>query len=132
MGDISTREDIFLLVTTFYGKVRKDVLLGPIFNTIVKDWEEHIELLTDFWQTNLFFKKSYLGDPLEKHVEVDRKIGGKINEKHFGVWMNLWYKTIDQLYEGDVAQIAKNRARNMATYMHLRIFEARKRGSEEK
>ena len=107
-------------------------LLGPIFNTIVKDWEEHIELLTDFWQTNLFFKKSYLGDPLEKHVEVDRKIDGKINEKHFGVWMNLWYKTIDELYEGDVAQIAKNRARNMGTYMHLRIFEARKSNSEDK
>ena len=56
--DISSREDVFLLVTTFYSKVRKDALLGPIFNTIIEDWELHFERLTDFWQTNLFFEKS--------------------------------------------------------------------------
>jgi hemoglobin len=125
MHDISSREDVFLLVSTFYGKVRKDELLGPIFHTLIKDWEVHIELLTDFWQTNLFFEKKYFGDPLQKHVQVDKMIGGKINERHFGIWMNLWFETLDELYKGEVAQIAKNRARNMGTYMHLRIFEAR-------
>jgi hemoglobin len=132
MHDISSREDVFLLVSTFYGKVRKDELLGPIFHTLVEDWEVHIELLTDFWQTNLFFEKKYFGDPLKKHVEVDTMLGGKINERHFGVWMNLWYETLDELYEGEVAQIAKNRARNMGTYMHLRIFEARKNAARDR
>ena len=125
MQDISSREDVFLLVTTFYDKVRNDELLGPIFNSVINNWEQHLELLTDFWQTNLFFKKKYTGDPLQKHVEVDKAIGGKISEVHFGVWMNLWYETLDELFEGDVTQIAKNRARNMGTYMHLKIFEAR-------
>ncbi len=126
MRDITNREDVFLLVTTFYGKIRKDEFLGPIFNGLIKDWEQHIELLTDFWETNLFFQKKYHGDPLQKHVEVDQTIGGAINEKHFGVWMNLCFKTIDELYSGEMAQIAKNRARNMGTYMHLRIFQERK------
>ncbi len=54
---IQSREEVSLLVRTFYGKVRKDDLLGPIFNGIIKDWEEHLELLTDFWETQLLYKR---------------------------------------------------------------------------
>ena len=125
--DIKNRTDIFLLVTTFYGKIRKDFLLGPIFNEMIDDWEEHLERLTDFWETNLFFAKSYKGNPIEKHVEVDKKFDGKINELHFGTWINLWYQTIDELFEGDTAQIAKNRARNMGSHIHIHLFNARKK-----
>lgn len=124
--DMNTREDVFLLVKTFYGKVRKDELLGSVFNGIIEDWEEHFERLTDFWESNLFFRKKYHGDPLQKHIEVDQQVGGTINEMHFGVWLNLWYQTIDELFEGEHANIAKNRARNMGTFIHLRIFEARR------
>ena len=124
--DIERREDIFLLVSTFYGKVRKDALLGPIFNSIITDWPKHLNHLTDFWESNLFFEKNYHGNPLQKHAEVDAKMGHTINEMHFGVWLNLWFETIDDLFHGEVAQIAKNRARNMGTFLHLKIFEARK------
>ncbi|PKA84005.1 hemoglobin [Ulvibacter sp. MAR_2010_11] len=124
--DLSTREDVAFLVTTFYGKVRADALLGPIFNGIIRDWEHHFEHLSDFWETNLFFKKSYSGNPILKHIEVDKKVDGKINELHFGTWLNLWFQTIDELFEGETAQIAKNRARNMGTFLHISMFEARK------
>lgn len=124
-GDIKNRDDVFLLVTTFYAKVRKNELLGPIFNAVIQDWEHHFEHLTDFWQSNLFFVKSYQGNPMEKHAEVDKKVGGVINEMHFGVWLQLWFETLDELFDGEVAQIAKNRARNMGTFLHLKIFEAR-------
>ena len=127
MNDISNRDDIFLLVRTFYGKVKLDPLLGPIFNGVIENWEHHFEHLTDFWQSNLFFEKTYHGDPLQKHAEVDKLVGGTITELHFGVWLNLWYLTIDEIFKGETAQIAKNRARNMATFMHLKIFEARKK-----
>ncbi|GHC52407.1 group III truncated hemoglobin [Ulvibacter litoralis] len=123
--DIKNREDVFLLVTTFYEKVRKNELLGPVFNSVITDWEHHFEHLTDFWQSNLFFEKTYKGNPMLKHAEVDKKVGGTINEMHFGVWLQLWFETLDQLFEGDVALIAKNRARNMGTFLHIKIFEAR-------
>jgi len=129
--DILNREDTSLLVRSFYAKVRQDALLGPIFNSVIKDWEHHLEHLTDFWQSNLFFEKKYHGNPLKKHIEVDAKVGGTINEMHFGVWLNLWFETIDELFEGEVATIAKNRARNMGTFIHLNIFNARKNSSEE-
>lgn len=127
MDDIKNRKDVNKLVLAFYQKVRKEELLGPIFNDIITDWPEHLELLTDFWETNLFFRKVYLGDPIKKHVEVDTSVGGTINELHFGTWINLWYETIDELFAGESAQIAKNRARNMGTYLHINIFEARKK-----
>ena len=125
LQDIASEEDVALLVRTFYGKVRQDALLGPIFNEIIQDWERHLDHLTIFWSSNLFFSKKYHGDPLQKHVEVDRHFHGTINEMHFGVWLNLWFETIDQLFEGETAHVAKSRARNMGTFIHLKIFEAR-------
>ena len=126
MTDIRNREDVFLLVSSFYKEVRKNELLGPIFNPMIKNWDEHLDHLTNFWESNLFFKKTYKGNPMQKHVDVDIYHNGSINEMHFGVWLNLWFETIDRLFEGEIAQIAKNRARNMSTFIHLNIFEARK------
>ena len=125
---IKSREEVSLLVMTFYAKIRKDDLLGPIFNGIITDWETHLELLTDFWETNLLYKRKYFGNPMHAHVEVDQKCGNTINEMHFGTWINLWVQTIDELFENDdeIAQVAKNRARNMGTFLHLNIFNARK------
>jgi len=124
---IHSREEVSLLVRTFYGKVRKDDLLGPIFNGIIDDWETHLELLTDFWETNLLYNRKYYGNPMAAHVKVDRVMNNTINEMHFGVWINLWLKTIDELFDpnDEVAQIAKNRARNMGTFLHLNIFNSR-------
>lgn len=125
---IKSREEVSLLVNTFYAKIRKDDFLGPIFNGIIKDWDSHLELLTDFWETNLLYKRKYFGNPMHAHVEVDQQCGNTINEMHFGTWINMWVQTIDELFEADdeVAQIAKNRARHMGTFLHLNIFNARK------
>ena len=127
---IESREDVSLLVNTFYAKVRKDELLGPIFNGIITDWPTHLELLTDFWETNLLYKRKYFGNPMSAHVEVDKKCGNTINELHFGTWINLWLETINELFEGEVAQIAINRSRNMGTFIHLNIFNARTEKAE--
>ena len=56
MKPIKNREDIHLLVNTFYSKIRKDELLGPIFNSHISEnqWPHHLMKLTDFWETNLF------------------------------------------------------------------------------
>ncbi|MGC6431447.1 MAG: group III truncated hemoglobin [Jejuia sp.] len=123
--DITTKADIFKLVNTFYSKVRKDEVLAPFFNDTISDWDEHVECLTTFWESSLFIKTKYYGDPLEAHVKVDKEFNQTITETHFGIWLNLWIQTIDEFYEGDYAENAKRRARKMATFIHLKIFEAR-------
>lgn len=125
--DIKSRSDIHKLVTSFYEKIRKDELLGPFFNGKISDWDEHIDHLTDFWESSLFLKTKFKGDPLQKHIEVDNENNNTITEMHFGLWLNLWYKTINELFEGDYAENAKRRARKMGTFIYLRIFEARKK-----
>ena len=122
--EIKSREDVHLLVTEFYKKVRKDETLGPFFDCI-EDWEEHLDRLTTFWESSLFMKTKYYGNPLEAHEKADREHDNKITELHFGVWLNLWYQTIDELFVGETADNAKRRARKMGTFLYLKIFEAR-------
>lgn len=124
-SDISSRTDVKLLVSEFYKKVRKDEFLGPFFNEVILNWDEHIENLTNFWESSLFLKTKYYGNPLEAHVKVDAQNNYSINEHHFGVWLNLWYQTVEELFVGDYAENAKRRARKMGTFLYLKIFEAR-------
>jgi len=127
--DIQNREDVSALVNSFYKKVRVDETLGPIFNEVIKDWDEHLDRLTTFWETSLFMtkklEKKYYGNPLAAHVEVDRKFNHSITNTHFGLWLNLWFETLDELFEGEVAENAKRRARKMGTFMFMNIFAAR-------
>lgn len=124
--EIQTRKDVHLLVRSFYGKIRAHERLGPIFNTIITDWDGHLDLLTDFWETQLFLKRNYHGNPVTVHQEVDRKIGGIITPEHFGLWLNLWFETLDELFEGETAWIAKNRAQKMSTMLYMQIYQQRK------
>lgn len=126
MKDISGRKDIATLVRTFYVKVRSDELLGPIFNerlTSEKEWEEHEIKLTNFWESTLHFKANYKGNPVMVHNEVDKDNNYDINHNHFGRWQLLWIANINEHFEGDVAQLAKNKARNMAHHLYLRMFQ---------
>ncbi|MFN8770261.1 MAG: hypothetical protein ACK5Z5_05455 [Neisseriaceae bacterium] len=48
MGEL-TLEQINKLVKNFYTRIKNDELLGPIFNDIAEiNWDEHIDLLTQF------------------------------------------------------------------------------------
>jgi len=128
---ISNRQDVRLLVDQFYLKVRADNVLGPIFNDVIADWDSHLNHLTTFWESSLFIGKKlahkYVGNPLEAHEKVDAKMKHTITEMHFGIWLNLWYATIDQYFEGEIADNAKRRARKMGTFMYIKIFEARQK-----
>lgn len=125
--DIENRDDVSLLVNTFYGKIRRHDVLGPIFNSIITDWDSHLELLTDFWETQLFLKRKYHGNPVMAHQEVDEKMDGSITPEHFGQWINLWFETLDELFDGERAWIAKNRAQKMSTMLYMQIFQHREK-----
>lgn len=124
--EIKNRDDVYLLVSSFYKKVRSDDTLGPFFAKI-EDWDEHLDKLTTFWESSLFLQTKYYGDPLQAHVKADQEFNNTISDYHFGVWLNLWYQTIDELFEGEVADNAKRRARKMGTFLYLKIFEARQK-----
>ncbi|WP_211093221.1 MULTISPECIES: group III truncated hemoglobin [Flammeovirga] len=124
MHDLKDREDVILLVNTFYEKVRAHEELGPFFDEIVKiNWDTHLPRMYDFWESNLFFVSKYKGNPVVVHQNVDKK--GTIEQKHFGFWLQLWFNTIDELFDGENAQLLKSRARNMSHMLFMKIFQAR-------
>lgn len=123
--DLKDRTDIKRLVVTFYDKVRKDKEIGYFFNNTINNWDEHLEKLTDFWESNLFFTGSFRGNPAMAHVKVDMNHNNTITEYHFGIWLNLWFQTIDELFQGEMAARLKNNARKMSTHLFLRIYQGR-------
>ncbi|GIZ07296.1 group III truncated hemoglobin [Flavobacterium sp. UMI-01] len=125
LTDITNRKDLSLLIHTFYDKIRADKEIGFYFNETIQDWEEHLEKLTDFWENNLFGSRVYKGNPLQAHVEVDSHFGGTIGPNEFGIWLNHWAQTLDELFEGENVVILKRRARKMGTFIYLELFKNR-------
>ena len=113
---IATIEDIQLIVDTFYGKIRKDTLLGPIFDHIIQDrWPEHLEKMYRFWQTVLLDEHTYKGSPFAPHAHLP------LRAEHFERWKTLFFATLDDSFEGEKAEEAKFRARKMAEMFQLKI-----------
>lgn len=127
MKDIEDREDVRNLVYTFYGKIREDELLGPVFNgQIAPDqWPPHLEKMIDFWETNLFGIPKFRGNPMRAHQQVDASTNSGITQLHFAQWLRLWYQTLDELFIGERADRARNGARRMSTPMFIGIWSMR-------
>lgn len=127
---IENRDDVSLLVHQFYAKIRADEEIGFYFNKMISDWDAHLEKLTDFWETNLFAIRKYKGNPHAVHNEVDAHFDGKITTNEFGIWLNHWFQTIDEHFEGENADTLKRRARKMSTFLYMSMFQHRKKESE--
>ena len=114
--DITTLEDIKLLVDSFYSKVQNDDFIGPIFNEKIGDrWPEHLEKMYGFWQTILLEVHSYSGSPFPPHKHLP------VNKEHFDRWMEIFTVTVDSLFIGATADEAKMRAKNMAEMFNYKI-----------
>ena len=106
--DIQTRDDLFLLVKTFYEKLFADELLQTIFIDVAKiKLEEHLPILVDFWDSILLDGDTYRRNQMEKHTELNKKF--RLEKQHFDQWIFLWNQTIDELFICEKAEIKKNR-----------------------
>ncbi|KEO75724.1 group III truncated hemoglobin [Anditalea andensis] len=125
--DITSRKDVSFLVRNFYAKVRVHADLGPIFNGIVNDWESHLERLIDFWEIILLNTGPGAGkfNPVKVHKEVDQVTGYKIHQALFGHWLEMWFSSLDEHFEGANAHFAKEHARKMAHILFFRIMDGR-------
>jgi hemoglobin len=120
MKDISSREDVELLVREFYGKVRKNELLDHIFDEVVKiDWEHHIPILIDFWESILLDANKYNRNAMGVHFEINQKI--KLEPLHFATWLSLFDETVDEYFTGEIALLAKTRAHSIASIMEFKM-----------
>lgn len=120
--DITGRADIELAIRSFYDKVVADDTIGFIFNDIAKvNWEKHLPVMYDFWENVLFFTGKYSGDPMNVHKHLNNII--ELNMQHFERWTRLFNQTIDELFQGENAERAKQRALSIATIMQVKLAE---------
>jgi hemoglobin len=109
LKDIISPEDVKLLVDSFYDKVNKDDQLAPVFNNFAKvDWEKHLPVMYQFWESLLLGSMTYKGQPFPKHAILP------VTQQHFKRWIELFIKTVNENFTGKKAEEAKQRARNIA------------------
>ncbi len=118
--DISSRNDIERFIMLFYERVKTDKTIGVIFNKIVTiNWEKHIPLITDFWETILLDNPVYSHNAMDVHYALNRIY--PLQKKHFDAWLNIFNTTLDELYSGDKANLAKQRALSIAMLMQHKM-----------
>ncbi len=123
-SDITSRDDIERLVNRFYGRVRADTILGPIFDDVAHtDWDAHLPRMYDFWETVLFGASAFQGNPLAVHLALAARTS--LGAQEFGRWLRLFHESVDTLFNGPRAEDAKVRASRIAAVMqhHLLAHE---------
>ena len=119
--DIKNRKDIEHLINLFYDKVKKDELIGFIFNDVAKvNWEKHLPVMYDFWENVIFSTGNYTGNPMIVHLQLHQHV--PLTKKHFDQWLKLFTETVDELFQGNNATLIKERALSIATIMQSKIF----------
>ena len=118
--DINSRQDITTFITSFYEKVKVNEVISFIFNEVAHmNWEEHIPVIVDFWETILLDNPVYKKNAMEVHYDLNKKF--HLQKIHFDTWLCLFNSTIDELFEGKVATLAKTRAKAIADLMQFKI-----------
>jgi len=120
-NDIETREDIILLMESFYKKLLADERIAYIFTDVAKiNILTHIPILADFWEMILFQKGTYQKNVMQLHKELSDK--SPISKEHFNIWLGYFDATVDELFDGPNAILAKQRAMSIATMMQIKLI----------
>lgn len=117
---IKTKKDIELLVNEFYKKAIKDKNLGHIFNDVAKvNWEHHLPIMYAFWESVLLGEVGYSGNPMDAHFKLNEKV--PLTSENFNTWKFLFCETVDEYFEGEIANLAKEKAISIADLMFYKI-----------
>lgn len=120
--DIQSREDLNLLVRSFYDKLLVDDVVGYLFTKVIDlDLEAHFPRLVDFWEVQLLQSGRYEGNPMKVHLDLHQI--EKLTKAHFDRWLELFNATVDAHFRGPKAHLAKERALSIATVMQIKIAE---------
>jgi hemoglobin len=122
LTDIENRQDIDNLMWSFYDRMMVDPVIGYIFTHYAKlDLTSHLPIIADFWETVLFQKPVYKrgSKAMDVHFELNRKV--QLRKQHFTRWLYLFHQTIDELYSGTKATLAKERSVSIAKLMQNRL-----------
>jgi hemoglobin len=118
--DIEEPEDCERLVRVFYARALTDPLIGYLFVDVARlDLEAHVPVIASFWSTILLNTQSYGGGAFAAHAALDAK--SPLRAGHFERWLALWRATVDELFAGERAELAKAHAERVAGAFQRRL-----------
>jgi hemoglobin len=121
--DITNRDDLLLLVTVFYKKLLADDSISYLFTEVAKtDLTHHLPVLVDFWDSILFQTDRYHKNAMQPHLALHQQ--SPLLQAHFDTWLRYFKESVDELYEGEKAFLAKERATSIATVMRIKISQS--------
>lgn len=104
-----TEDSIAEVVDTFYGRIRDDQLLGPIFaGAIGAEWGPHLDKMKTFWSSVLLASRAYKGNPMIAHLQLPR-----LTQHHFERWLQLWRETVSALCSDELASLLIRKAQTI-------------------
>jgi hemoglobin len=104
----------------FYGQIRVDPALGPIFNREIQDWEPHLEKMCDFWSSVLLMTARFKGSPMTTHARLEG-----LRPTHFAHWLHLFRQTARTVCPPAAADLFIAKAEMIAESLQLGIAAAR-------
>jgi hemoglobin len=119
LKDIENREDIQVLIDTFYDGVLNDPIMWPVFEESLQHWEHHKKRVVGFWENWLFQSGTYDGGMMWKHSA--RHSTQPMTTERFERWLAYWITTVDQLFEGKNAEFVKTKALEIGNVLHNRL-----------
>ena len=121
MHDITERRDIEKLIRNFYDKVNKDELISMFFSHV--DWDKHLPIMYDFWESVLFYTGNYSGNPMQAHQKLHARL--PMLPEHFNRWKELFIATVNENFKGEKAELAITRASAIAYLMEQKITQSK-------
>lgn len=118
--DIETRDDLERILTAFYERIFKDEVIGYFFTEVVPlDLNVHLPLITDFWESVIFNARGYRRNVMQLHQDISDR--SRIKKEHLDHWVKVFTETINEFFEGQKAELMKQRARSIATMMDIKL-----------
>ncbi len=123
-SDIQNREDISLIMKEFYIKLLDDEQVKHFFEDIIQQnhLEQHLETITDFWNGILFNDTAYQKNAMQPHLILNKTKPFK--KEHFKTWLQHFYTSVNENFNGEKAEMAKTRALSIATVMEIRMINS--------
>ena len=115
-----TEEMIASQVHSFYGRVRQDPVLGPVFDEAIEDWDEHLAKLCDFWSSVLLATGRFRGSPMAAHARRPA-----IQDEHFALWLDLFERTAREVCPPAVAELFVEKSRMIGRSLQLGLAVSR-------
>ncbi|GAB3563182.1 group III truncated hemoglobin [Spelaeicoccus albus] len=118
LPDLKSRADVARMVRSFYETAMADPMLKGIFERHL-DLDEHMPIMTDFWETVLFRAGKYRRNALQVHFDIH--VVDPLEWPHFERWLEIWKANVDSLYAGEHAERAKLQATRIGASIHRRL-----------